>query len=93
MDIRIIVLHRGHVVVGEYHREGEYCRLTRGYTVRRWGTSRGLGQLAQHGPTSSTKLDAQPETDWHSLTEIMAIKCRESVWIQELEQHSARIEG
>ena len=54
---RIIVADRGWVFVGncEDHEDGSVT-ITRARNIRNWGTSQGLGELA-NGPTSSTKYD------------------------------------
>jgi len=81
-DIRICILQRGRVVVGEYETDGiaGFTRATRGACVRRWGTDAGLGQLAQYGPTDTTQLDYQPDTEWPTLAMVETIKCNYEVW-------------
>ena len=83
-DIRICILQRGWVLVGEYQREGERCSLTNGCVVRRWGTSWGLGELAIKGPTDETVLDPVPDTQWHVLTEVMTMVCSAQTWTDAL---------
>jgi hypothetical protein len=56
-DIRIIVLQRGWVVVGYCRRDGEEIVIEKPAVIRTWGTTGGLGELADKGPTSTTKLD------------------------------------
>ena len=79
-DIRICILHRGRVVVGEYSREGQYVTLTNCSCVRRWGTTAGLGEIAAGGPTTKTVLDKQPETTVHELAVVETIQCDCTKW-------------
>lgn len=53
----IVVADRGFVYVGEVEHDGEWCVITDAQNIRRWGTSRGLGELAKSGPQENTKLD------------------------------------
>lgn len=80
VDIRLVVLQRGWVMVGEFSRDGDMCRLTRAACVRIWGTTRGLGQIASDGPTRKTKLDKCPDVQFHILTSIMTIQCDSEKW-------------
>lgn len=79
-DIRIVILQRGWIMVGRYERNGYECKLTNAYNVRKWGTSKGLGEIAENGPTPDTILDPVPEVSFHKLTEIATLKCEESKW-------------
>lgn len=79
-DIRIIVLQRGWVVVGEYSSDGTSGYINKGYVIRVWGTTRGLGQIAVEGPTNSTQLDAIPELEFHELTAVLKLKCNPENW-------------
>lgn len=54
--IQIVVVDRGFVYIGRTSIEGDWCYLSQAQNIRRWGTSRGLGELVQ-GPTEKTKLD------------------------------------
>ena len=62
---RIVILPRGWVYVGEFHQEGTQCRLENAFNIRYWGTSRGLGELAEGGPTDKTKLDPAGTVRFH----------------------------
>ena len=55
----ILVLDRGNVIAGDYEftDDGQIITVKNGSVIRRWGTTRGLGQLALDGPTADTKLD------------------------------------
>ncbi len=80
-NVRIVVLQRGWVAVGYYERDGDNCRLLNASIIRAWGTSKGLGELAESGPTSSTKLDkCNGAVEFHRLTEIFTLQCEESKW-------------
>jgi hypothetical protein len=53
---KIVVLDRGFVFVGKVHYEEDFVVIRNAYNIRIWGTTKGLGELAQ-GPTNTTKLD------------------------------------
>jgi len=80
-DVRIVVLQRGWVFVGEFSQNGPQCTLTNGFNVRRWGTpGKGLGLLAQEGPQSETVLDPVPAVRFHELTVVASLECKEEAW-------------
>jgi hypothetical protein len=56
VETKIVVLDRGFVYVGKVADEGENIRITNCRNIRRWGTSKGLGELVG-GPTPATQLD------------------------------------
>lgn len=79
-DIRIAILQRGWVMVGRFAQDGDRCFLRGASVVRRWGTTRGLGELAANGPLAETKLDACGEVQFHELTAVALIRCAEDKW-------------
>ena len=79
-DIRIVILQRGWVFVGRYSQDGEDCRLDAAKCVRRWGTTKGLGELALSGPLPDTILDDSPTVRFHALTVIATMDCAEDKW-------------
>ena len=56
-DLKIVILDRGHVLVGNVTVDGDWIETTKASVIRRWGTTRGLGEIAMNGPTSETILD------------------------------------
>ncbi len=80
-DIRIAILQRGWIMVGRYHRSNNDCSLTDAYVVRKWGTSKGLGELAIKGPLENTVLDkTHGVVEFDNLTVVATIACAEGVW-------------
>lgn len=79
-DIRIVVLDRGFVYVGRYFRCGKYTQIRGGANVRKWGTSRGLGQLAMEGPQADTKLDPCPTVEVLESDVRHTLLCDPSKW-------------
>ena len=53
----VVVLDRGFVYVGNVECDSEWCVITDAHNIRKWGTTKGLGELVQNGPTSDTVLD------------------------------------
>ena len=53
----IVVLDKGFVYVGTLITGAKFLTIDGAQCVRRWGTTRGLGQLALEGPQSNTVLD------------------------------------
>lgn len=80
MDKRIVVLHRGWVVVGDYTISGEEVVIENGSVVRRWGTTEGLGEIAIKGPTADTVLDPIPELRVHRLGVVFTLQCTAKKW-------------
>jgi hypothetical protein len=78
--LNIVILQRGWVVMGKLKKKADYFTLTDGAVIRRWGTDKGLGQLAREGKQSETILEPTPETRFHELTVVGIIKCDESKW-------------
>ncbi len=80
-DIKIVVLQRGWVMVGQLERVGSECKLHKASIIRTWGTKKGLGEIALEGPKTETKLDPCNGTvEFDYLTVVCAITCKESVW-------------
>lgn len=81
-DIRIVILQRGWVMVGRYSRDGVRCKLESASVIRRWGTSRGLGELAAEGPRPNTVIEkaAAGEVEFHELTVIATLACDAAKW-------------
>jgi hypothetical protein len=77
---RIVILQRGWVKVGRFFQDGVNCRLENCSTIRRWGTTKGLGEIADGGPTKDTILDKEPTCRFHELTIIATIDCEEAKW-------------
>lgn len=53
----MVVLDRGFVYVGEVEICEKWCVIKKAKNIRRYGTKRGLGELAISGPTGTTELD------------------------------------
>lgn len=79
-DIKIAVLQRGNVLVGRFARDGDMCELTDASVIRRWGTTKGLGEIAAGGPTPDTVLDPCGRVMFHILTAVMMIDCVADGW-------------
>jgi hypothetical protein len=58
MGAQIVVLDRGFVYQGNtVSRQGDTVTIQGAKNIRRWGTTKGLGQLAADGPQAATVLD------------------------------------
>lgn len=78
---QIVILQRGWVVVGDYSvdKSGE-CHLTDAAVIRTWGTTKGLGEIAEGGPTSTSKIDRCPDMRFHPMTVIARMDVVEEKW-------------
>lgn len=54
---QIVILDRGFVYVGDVEIDGDWMIISNAQNVRVWGTTKGLGELAECGPTAKTVLD------------------------------------
>ncbi len=83
--VKIVVLQRGWVAVGEYSQTATEATLTNAATIRVWGTTKGLGELAADGPTSSTKLDKAGTIRFERLTTVLVIDVKDDAkWLSKL---------
>lgn len=82
-EIKIAVLGRGWVCIGRYHEEGDKGVLENAYVIRRWGTSEGLGQLANEGKQGDTVLEKTGVVRFERLTSIMLIDVDQKKWKNE----------
>jgi hypothetical protein len=84
--IKIVILQRGWVVVGRFSQEGHNCKLDNAAVIRKWGTTKGLPEIALDGPTKNTVLDKllSMPIRFHELTVIAMIDCEASKWIAHL---------
>lgn len=76
----IAVLQRGWVVVGRYSQSRDIAKLTAAAVVRRWGTTKGLGELAASGPLANTRLDNCPPITFHVREAVIVMEADENAW-------------
>ena len=75
--IKIVILQRGWCMIGRFDRDGSDCKLHDAAVIRQWGTTKGLGQIAEGGPTDLTKLDkCYGVVEFDYLTVVATIDCR-----------------
>ena len=81
--LQIVVLDRGFVYIGFTITDGEWVHISDAKNIRRWGTTRGLGQLVD-GPMADTELDTvgNIRVPFHSLQHLIAVKAE--AWKKEL---------
>ena len=80
--IKICVLQRGFVLIGHYKEEGTQCTLTNSSIIRRYGTTKGLGELAADGKLKDTILDkCNGVVQFDKLTLVFSIDVNQSKWV------------
>ena len=77
---QIVVLQRGWVVVGDVEKTETEVKINSCSVIRIWGTSKGLGEIADNGPTSKTKLDPCPPITAHPLSVVFYMNVNEDKW-------------
>jgi len=78
--VRIVVLQRGHVAVGHVYTTPDEVRIENAAIIRRWGTTKGLGEIANAGPLSETILDDCPTLHAHPLTVVTMMEVKTDAW-------------
>lgn len=83
--IRIVILDKGFVAVGKVTEGEKWLTIENAFFVRRWGTTKGLGEIAEGGPTSSTVLDKTPTQRIPIHAVMNTIECDPKKWKKTLE--------
>ncbi len=78
----IFVMERGFILVGRVADETTLeFTLDDVSVIRVWGTTKGLGELAEKGPLTSTQLDREPDgTIINKLCCYRRMKCNAAKW-------------
>ena len=87
----IYIMDRGWVLTGVFRKTTKdemivfptkfFIMLDKCFVIRRWGTTKGIGQLAREGPTKDTVLDL--EGNDIPISKLMihhCIRCDEKAW-------------
>ena len=82
-ETRIIIAQRGWVFVGRVSREEQSVVVRDAKTIRRWGTTKGLGELWA-GPKRETVLDEAGTVRLHPLQIIAEIDVDPKPWEKHL---------
>jgi len=77
---QIVVLQRGWVVIGDVSKKENEVHINNAAVIRIWGTTKGLGEIAEDGPTSETVLDKCPPLTVHPLSVVLFMNVNEGNW-------------
>lgn len=80
MNLKIIILPRGWVMVGQVEEKETKVFLENGSVICRWGTSEGLPELANNGPLKDTKLDGKCRMQFPISSIIAMLDCNSEAW-------------
>lgn len=81
--IRIVIAQRGFVFCGYVRREEHEIVVRHAKMLRRWGTTKGLGELAD-GPLRETVLDLAGTVRMHPLQVVATIDVEQAPWAKVL---------
>ena len=76
----IVVADRAYVYVGDIVYDDRFCVITSARNIRRWGTTKGLGELALEGPKENTVLDLVGTVRIPSHAVISVIDAEAALW-------------
>lgn len=77
---QIVILDRGFVYVGDVTVDGDMLTIAAAKNVRRWGTTKGLGELAAKGPLKTTVLDDAGTVRAPLRAVIACVECEAGAW-------------
>ena len=78
---KIVIAQRGWVFVGDVSSTADEVTIENAATIRRWGTTKGLGEIAANGPTRDTILDDCPTVRMHPLAVVATVDCVADKWL------------
>lgn len=81
--MNIYVMTNGFIVCGQPREAGPGAILTLDNcgVVRRYGTTKGIGELAERGPLGETVIDSEPDgTTVNMLYVMRVLPCNEPAW-------------
>lgn len=78
--MQIICCHRGFVFVGMVSDRENEVVIRDASCIRKWGTTKGLGEIASGGPTAKTILDHSGTVRVHPLSIVARIDCEADKW-------------
>jgi len=77
---QIVIAQRSWIFVGDVERSGDDVTITNAQCIRRWGTTKGLGELAKNGPTKNTILDDMGTVRLHALAVVASLDVEVASW-------------
>jgi hypothetical protein len=77
--IKICVLQRSWIVVGDVTRTPELITIRNARVIRRWATKKGLAELV-NGPNKETILDDPADIEMHPLMVVYTIDVNQDKW-------------
>lgn len=80
VKLQIIIVQQGWVIVGEADPTSTHIEVQNASVVRRWGTTKGLGELAMKGPRPETILDYAGRVEIPNHAVVLRIDCDEKGW-------------
>jgi len=80
-DVQIVVLNRGWIVVGKVREKDAKTIIQDASVIRNWGTTEGLGELAEQGKLPNTVLDSCPDITVETCNIILLMNCNQTKWI------------
>ena len=72
---KIVVCQRGFVYAGDVSEICDYIVIENAVNIRKWGTTKGLGELAGKGSLPDTKADASGTVRVHRLAIVSMLDC------------------
>jgi len=78
--VQIVVLNRGWIVVGNVKESVNKTIIRNAAVIRKWGTTKGLGELAENGKLSDTILDKCPDITVDTANVVLTMNCNQSKW-------------
>ena len=78
--MQIFIMEDRNICVGEFVDDGMTIGLDNAFVIRRWGTTKGLGEIAYGGPTNKTILDPCPPIRTHVLKVLFRMECNAEAW-------------
>lgn len=78
-ETQIVVAQRGWVFVGRVRVDDEYLVIEGAKNIRKWGTTKGLGELV-NGPLADTKTDDYGTVRVHRLAVVAQIDADAASW-------------